>query len=285
MSMPILYAAMKKAEATPLLQVENLVVRYRSRRRTNIAAVDNVSFQVNAGQTLAIVGESGSGKSSIGKAVLGLVAPSSGSIRFQGKDIVKRDLAMRRQLASQLQVIFQDPYSSLNPARTVGNSLIEPLLVRGALTLEQARERARSALARVGMPADTAARYPSAFSGGQRQRIAIARALVMKPKLVICDEPVSALDLSVQAQVLNLLVELQERDGISYLLISHDLSIVRYMSHHALVLQKGQVVESGTGEQLWSAPRHPYTRALLAAIPQPDPSRRRNTVAVTAMAV
>lgn len=254
----------------PLLSVDGLDVRYGS-----FLAVKNVSFSVPRAQTVALVGESGSGKSTIGKAILGLARPSAGSIRFQGRDIGTRNLAMRRQLASELQVIFQDPYSSLNPTRTVGSSLVEPLLVRGDVSHEQAMERACAALERVGLPADTVLRYPSAFSGGQRQRIAIARAVVMRPKLIVCDEPVSALDLSVQAQVLNLLAELQVRDGISYLLISHDLSIVRYMSHHTLVLKKGELVEQGPAEQIWRSPQHPYTRALVAAVPEPDPARRR----------
>ena len=258
----------------PLLEAEHLMVRYRSRRRREVLAVDDVGFEVRAGQTVALVGESGSGKTSIGKAILGLVTPDSGAIRFEGRNIVGRNLRMRRELASELQVIFQDPYSSLNPARTVGSSLVEPLLVRGTVGRGEAADRARSALARVGLPGDTMSRFPSAFSGGQRQRIAIARALVMRPKLIICDEPVSALDLSVQAQVLNLLGELQARDGISYLLISHDLSIVRYMAHYVLVLRQGRIVERGPGAQLWHAPEHPYTQALIAAVPEPDPAKR-----------
>ncbi|WP_415853284.1 ATP-binding cassette domain-containing protein [Sinomonas sp. G460-2] len=234
-----------------------------------------MGFSIEHGQTVGLVGESGSGKSSIGKAILGLVPPESGSIHLAGRNIINLARSARRSLSKDLQVVFQDPNSSLNPTRTIGSSLIEPLLAARRCTRIEALGRARDMLARVGMPADSMDRYPSAFSGGQRQRIAIARALVMDPKLIVCDEPVSALDLSVQAQVLNLMVELQARDGLSYLFISHDLSVVRYISHHVLVLQRGAVVEEGSGDQVWNAPVHPYTRALIDSIPEPDPARRQ----------
>jgi ABC-type glutathione transport system ATPase component len=265
---------MSSVSTPPLLDVEGLAIRYKARRRDTPRAVDDVTFMIAPGQTVGLVGESGSGKSSIGKAILGLVKPEAGTVRLEGRDILNRNLEMRRRLAHELQVVFQDPYSSLNPVRTVGSSLTEPLLVGKGHTREAAREKARAMLARVGLPADALERYPSAFSGGQRQRIAIARALVMEARLIICDEPVSALDLSVQAQVLNLLVELQALEGLSYLFISHDLSVVRHMSHHVIVLQRGRIVEQGSGEKLWSRPEHPYTRALIDSVPDPDPSKR-----------
>jgi ABC-type glutathione transport system ATPase component len=269
-----------------LLEVRDLVVRYpgasgrgsaggRGRGRgLGGAAVGGVSLEVAAGRTVGLVGESGSGKSSIAKAVLGLVAPESGSVRFGGRDVVRPSLALRRELARELQVVFQDPFSSLNPTRTVGSSLVEPLLVGRSTRRGEAERAAVETLGRVGLPAEVMERYPSAFSGGQLQRIAIARALVMKPRLIICDEAVSALDLSVQAQVLNLLVDLQVREGLSYLFISHDLAVVRHMSHQVVVLQRGQVVERGTGEQVWTSPQHPYTRSLIASVPETNPTRR-----------
>ena len=261
---------------TALLEVEHLRVRHRGRRRESMVAVDDVSFTVPPGETVGLVGESGSGKTSIARAVLGLIKPEAGNIRFAGNDITSRTLQMRRRLARELQVVFQDPYSSLNPARTIGSSLVEPLLGWSRGSRDSARKQAQTTLRRVGLTADAMERYPSAFSGGQRQRIAIARALVMEPKLIVCDEPVSALDLSVQAQILNLLVDLQVRERLSYLFISHDLSVVRHMAHHVLVLQRGRIVEEGSGDKLWNASRQPYTRLLIDSVPQPDPSKRRD---------
>jgi ABC-type oligopeptide transport system ATPase subunit len=263
---------MRPTEA--LLEVTGLTVRY-SRRSNAQPVVRDVSFAIGQGQTVGLVGESGSGKSTIGKAILGLVAPSSGLISLRGRNIARPNLAMRRQLAHELSVVFQDPNSSINPTRTIGSSLMEPLLVGGKVSRDAAWSRATEMLGNVGMAGDVMHRYPSAFSGGQRQRISIARALVMDPQLIVCDEPVSALDLSVQAQVLNLMVDLQVRLGVSYLFISHDLSVVRHICHEILVLQKGQVVERGTGEQIWNAPQHAYTQALINSIPEPDPAKRR----------
>lgn len=264
---------MSKHDA-PLLEVKDLSVSYSRRTKKVPPVVSGVTFSIRPGQTVGLVGESGSGKSTIGKAILGLVAPSAGTISFRGQNIAHPNLALRRQLAKELSVVFQDPTSSLNPTRTIGSSLMEPLLVDRTVTREGARIRAAETLAAVSMPSDVLDRYPAAFSGGQRQRIAIARALMMSPQLIVCDEPVSALDLSVQAQVLNLMVDLQTRLGVSYLFISHDLSVVRYVCHEVLVLKKGQVVEHGSGDQIWNAPQHPYTRALIDAIPKPDPSAR-----------
>ena len=263
------------ASSEPLLRAADLSVTYGHRGRAAAPAVHDVSFSVRQGETVGLVGESGSGKSSIAKAVLGLIRPSSGSIHFGERDITNPSRKMRRALAHELQVVFQDPFSSLNPARTVGSSLIEPLLVGRSMSVKVAQERARSTLSRVGLPVDAMSRFPANFSGGQRQRIAIARALVMEPKLIVCDEPVSALDLSIQAQVLNLLIELQHRDDLSYLFISHDLSVVRYLAHQVLVLQRGEIVEQGPGEKVWNAPQHPYTQALIASVPKLDPSARQ----------
>lgn len=261
---------------SPLLRVSELSVVYRT-RHGRYTAVAGVSFEVGAGETVGLVGESGSGKSSIGRAVLGLVRPSAGRIVFEGIELASLSTRARRLRTRDLQAIFQDPYSSLNPTRTIGASLAEPLLVHGGPAGSSGvraanQARVREVLERVELPADSAQRYPAQFSGGQRQRIAIARALVLAPKLLICDEPVSALDLSVQAQVLNLLARTQHELGLSYLFISHDLAVVRQLSHRVLVLRRGEIVEQGNADQVYSAPEHPYTRALLAAAPVPDPA-------------
>ena len=271
--------------AAELLRVDDLVVRY-AQRRGGRPAVDGVSFTIRVGETVGLVGESGSGKSSIGKAVLGLVSPASGSVWFDGRTISTMRRSARAVLARDLQVVFQDPNSSLNPTRTIGSSLVEPLLAAKVQGRQEALRTARQRLQDVGLGIDAMARYPSAFSGGQRQRIAIARALVMNPKLIVCDEPVSALDLSVQAQVLNLLTDLQSGQRLSYLFITHDLSVVRHMSHRILVLQDGAIVEQGPSERIWWDPRSDYTRTLIAAIPNPDPStgRRRGRTAARSAA-
>ncbi|MEY9910324.1 oligopeptide/dipeptide ABC transporter ATP-binding protein [Catenulispora sp. MAP12-49] len=256
----------------PLVEISDLTVRYPGPgRRTAVTAVDGVSFTVGRGRTVGVVGESGSGKSSIGAALFGLVPTAGGTIRFDGADITGADRAERRKLARSMQIVFQDPYGSMNPARTVGATLGEAL--RHNVGLDAARTRARlaTALQEVGLPESALDRYPGQFSGGQRQRLAIARALAMEPSFVVCDEAVSALDLSVQAQVLNLLVRLRERHGLGYLFISHDLAIVRYLSDEIVVLYAGRVVESGPAHILGDNPGHPYTRTLLAAAPVPDP--------------
>jgi peptide/nickel transport system ATP-binding protein len=263
----------------PLLDVRALSVSYRARRarRPGRLAVSGVSLDVRAGETVGLVGESGSGKSSIGRAVLGLLAPAAGSIRFDGADLAGTSSRDRLARSRQLQAIFQDPFSSLNPTRTIGSSLLEPLLLPGRRGSDRPDRRAavarvRVALDRVGLPATAFDRYPAHFSGGQRQRIAIARALVGRPKLIICDEPVSALDLSVQAQVLNLLAETQQELAVAYLFISHDLAVVRYLAHRIVVLRHGQVVESGPADRVYRQPAHDYTRTLLAAAALPDPA-------------
>jgi peptide/nickel transport system ATP-binding protein len=257
---------------TPALEIRDLVVRYGSGRKARRAApaVDGVSLDIAPGETVGLVGESGSGKSTIGKAVLGLQPPTAGTVRLHGIDITTTSLKRRRTLAADLRVVFQDPYSSLNPARTIGQTLVEPLRLLGVPAGEAIR-RARSGLESVGLPADAVDRYPAQFSGGQRQRIAIARALVCDPKVVVLDEPVSALDLSTQAQVLNLLADLRDQRDLAFLFIAHDLGVVRFLAQRVVVLYRGQVMESGPVESVTRNPRHPYTVALTSAAPVPRP--------------
>lgn len=255
-------------DETPLLEFDDVSVEYKGARRR---AVDSVSFVVRRGETVGLVGESGSGKTTIGSTVVGLAPVASGTIRFNGEDITHARPSRRRALSAQLQVIFQDPYSSLNPLRTVAQTLVEPLLVHRHLSRRDADHEVTAMLERVGLDVSAASRYPANFSGGQRQRIAIARALMASPDLVICDEAVSALDLSVQAQVLNLLLELQKDLGVSYLFISHDLSVVRHMCDRVVVLYGGKLMEIGGAETIHDNPAHPYTQALLSASPIPNP--------------
>ena len=263
------------AATPPALEVSDLVVRYGSGRRSRDTppAVDRVSFSIAPGETLGVVGESGSGKSTIGKAVLGLQPASAGTVRLHGQDITSMPLKQRRSLAADLRVVFQDPYSSLNPARTIGQTLVEPLRLMGVRPGE-AMSKARAGLESVGLPGDAVDRYPAQFSGGQRQRIAIARALVCDPKVVVLDEPVSALDLSTQAQVLNLLADLRDQRGLAFLFIAHDLGVVRFLAQRVVVLYRGQVMEEGPVESVTQEPRHPYTVALTAAAPVPRPAEQ-----------
>jgi peptide/nickel transport system ATP-binding protein len=257
-----------------LLEVEELTVEYsRGRGRPAHKAIDGVSLTIDAAETLGLVGESGSGKTTLGLAILGLVRAASGRIRFGGQDLGAMSWRERRRIGGDLQVVFQDPSSSLNPARTVGRALAEPLEIHESLSRAEKRRRIGDMLERVGLPARAADRYPAEFSGGQRQRIAIARALIVSPRLVICDEPVSALDLSVQAQIINLLADLQRDLSASYLFVSHDLGVVRHLSSRVAVLFRGHVVETGPADTVCTRPSHPYTQALLAA--EPDPSRIR----------
>jgi len=259
-----------------LLDVTDLTIEYRRRRRgPALTAVDSVSLSLAAGETLGIVGESGSGKSTLARAILGLVPTQGGSINFDGRDITRASGRDRRRLAPDIQAVFQDPYSSLNPARTIGQTLAEPLGAHTSMTRAEIDREVHRMLDRVGLAADAASRYPRHFSGGQRQRVAIARALMLSPRLVICDEPTSALDLSVQAQILNLLLDLQEELGLSYVFISHDLSVVRHLSHRVVVLYRGQAMETGPTGQVCDHPGHPYTRALLESAPLPDPPAQR----------
>jgi oligopeptide/dipeptide ABC transporter ATP-binding protein len=267
----------------PMLAVNDLhVVFPQGRRLPLLRAVDGVDFTVGERETLGVVGESGSGKSTIGRAILGLVPINQGSVRLLGDDITHATIKHRRAISSKLQVVFQDPYSSLNPARTVGQSLSEMLRPQGIKDGRTARKRAASLLEKVGLPTESLDRYPAHFSGGQRQRIAIARALMTSPRLLICDEIVSALDLSVQAQVLNLMADLQSGLGMSYVFISHDLAVVRHISHRIAVLYKGQIMETGEAATVYERPAHPYTRLLIDAEPRPDPDlqRQRHTASV-----
>ncbi len=254
----------------PILEVQNLSVEYRRGRRRTLA-VDDVSLQIAPRETLGLVGESGSGKSTIGKAVLGLVRPSSGVIKYDGRDILSLSKTQRRALTKELQVIYQDPHTSLDPTKPIGYSIAEPVQVHEPASKEVVRERVFAMLRRVGLSEDAARRFPAQFSGGQKQRIAIARALILSPRLVVCDEPVSALDLSIQAEVINLMAELQHEMGASYLFISHDLSIVHYLSDRIAVLKQGRIVEQGDAGRVYEDPQREYTQRLLAAAPVPDP--------------
>lgn len=260
----------------PLLEVSGLRVTYPGRvfRARPREVLHGVSLSVGRGEAVGLVGESGSGKTTIGRAVLGLVKPSGGSIVFDGRDVTHVSAKERRALARDIQVVFQDPYSSLNPSLTIGDILSEPLVVQGATT-SGARARVRALLDQVGLPEDASERLPREFSGGQRQRVAIARALAPEPRLIVCDEPVSALDLSTQARVLDLFVDIQRRTGVAYLFISHDLTVIRHVSHRVTVLHQGEVVEAGPCGPVTSAPEHPYTRSLVLAAPVADPHRQR----------
>ncbi|XVQ15023.1 ATP-binding cassette domain-containing protein [Spirillospora sp. CA-255316] len=265
---------------TPLLDVGDLRVAYPGRgfRARPLEVLHGVSLTVAEGETLGLVGESGSGKTTIGRAVLGLVRPSGGRVAFRGRDITHAPAKERRALARDIQVVFQDPYTSLNPSLTIGDILSEPLVVQGA-TREQARARVRALLDQVGLPKDASERLPREFSGGQRQRVAIARALAPEPALIVCDEPVSALDLSTQARVLELFIDIQRRTGVAYLFVSHDLTVVRHVSHRVSVVYRGDIVETGSADQITSAPEHPYTQRLMLASPVADPveqARRRD---------
>ncbi|MDR1388319.1 MAG: ATP-binding cassette domain-containing protein [Propionibacteriaceae bacterium] len=260
----------------PLLRVEGLVVEYPGgRRRPGLRANDDVSIEIAPGETLGLVGESGSGKSTLGDAILGFAPVTAGRIWFKGEDIVQADPKRRRQLTRLIQPIFQNPFGSLNPARTIGATLREGPLAHGLVSPGEADQKVAQWLDIVGLPPATARRYPRDFSGGQRQRVAIARALIMEPELVICDEAVSALDLSIQAQVLNLLSDLKRRVGLSYLFISHDMAVVEHMSDRVVVLHQGRVVEQGPVDEVVNHPSQPYTRSLLSAVPLPDPIAQR----------
>jgi peptide/nickel transport system ATP-binding protein len=264
--------------APALLEVHDLEVTYRAHRR-ELAAVRGVSLSIAAGETVGLVGESGSGKTTIARAILGLVAVRSGSISLAGRDLAGARGADRRELSKIVQVVFQDPYSSLNPALKIGATLAEPLRALHGKSAGEARQRSRDLLERVGIDAAAVDRYPASFSGGQRQRVAIARALMPSPELVLCDEAVSALDLSVQASVLNLLRSLQREFNLGYLFIGHDLDVVRYMSSRIVVLYRGRVMEHGLADAVARRPCHPYTQALVAA--KPGRGKRSAAVSVT----
>lgn len=260
---------------TDLLTVTDLRLRYPSRGFRTLApeVLRGISISVAPGETLGLVGESGSGKTTLGRAVLGLAAPTGGTITFEGRDITHLSYKARRPLAKDIQVVFQDPYTSLNPALQIADILAEPLIAQGA-EVKDARRKVADLLDRVGLPKDAAERYPREFSGGQRQRVAIARALALTPKLIVCDEPVSALDLTTQARVLDLMIELQRELGIAYLFITHDLAVVRHVSHRVAVMYQGAIVESGPVADVTNNPQELYTKALLLAAPTADPDRQ-----------
>jgi ABC-type oligopeptide transport system ATPase subunit len=267
----------------PLLEVENLVKEFTRKQgllapATVVRAVDGVSFTVDEGETFGLVGESGSGKTTTGRCILRLIEPTSGAVRFKGEDVLAFSRPRMRQARRDMQIVFQDPYSSLNPRMRVGAIVEEPLIIHKIGAKAQRRARVAELFELVGLDPSQLARYPHQFSGGQRQRIGLARALALNPSLVIADEPVSALDVSVQAQVINLLMDLQERLKLTYLFIAHDLRLVRHICSRVAVMYLGKIVEMGETDSWFAAPAHPYTRALLSAIPIPDPNVPRQRI-------
>ena len=270
--------------AEPLLEVAGLKTHFPilskllRRRVGTVKAVDGVDFAVAPGEVLGIVGESGSGQTTVGKSILRLIQPTEGSISFEGRDITNLPAAEMMPLRARMQIVFQDPMSSLNPRMTIGRILAAPYEIHGVAKGQELQDRVAALLGLVGLPEDAAQRYPHEFSGGQRQRVGIARALALRPSLIIGDEPVSALDVSIQAQILNLLKRLQGELGLTYILISHNLGVVSHICDRVAVMYLGRVVESGPREALFFNPKHPYTEALLAAVPMPEPGMRRARV-------
>lgn len=259
-----------------ILEVENLTKEFKLGRNAILRAVDGVSLKVAKGKTLGVVGESGCGKSTLGKTIIHLYQPTSGAIKFEGKDITNINRKQQVELSNDIQMIFQDPYSSLNPRMTVGDIVLEGIDIRQKLPAAKRKAKMVELLELVGLNEEHASRFPNEFSGGQRQRIGIARALSLNPKLIICDEPISALDVSIQAQVVNLLNKIQKEYGIAYLFIAHDLSMVKYISDDIAVMYLGQLVETASSNVIYNNPLHPYTKALFSANPLPDPNYEKN---------
>jgi peptide/nickel transport system ATP-binding protein len=267
-----------------LLEVRDLVKFFPVRagvllrKVADVHAVDGVSFELKQGETLGLVGESGCGKSTVGLTILNLLPATSGTVHFEGRDLGGLTRAEWRALRREMQIVFQDPMESLNARHTIGSILEEPFVIHRMGKPEERRGRAMDLLERVGLPREAVSRFPHEFSGGQRQRIGIARAIALKPKLIICDEAVSALDVSVRAQIINLLLELQREMKLALLFIAHDLSVVRHVSDHVAVMYLGRIVEQASAEHIYVRPRHPYTQALVSAIPEPDPDRKRSRI-------
>jgi oligopeptide transport system ATP-binding protein len=273
------------SESGPLLEVSDLVKHFPIKRGTliqrevdQVRAVDGISFEVRQGETLGLVGESGSGKSTACRAVLQLLEPTSGSVKFEGREIAGLGWRQMRPLRREMQMIFQDPYASLNPRKRIGQIVGDPLKRQGLAKGTELRHRVQELLERVGLSPEHYNRFPHEFSGGQRQRIGIARAIALKPKLVICDEPVSALDVSIQAQIVNLLDDLQDEFGLAYLFVAHDIGVVRHISDRIAVMHDGKIVEQGSADQVCENPQDDYTKKLLAAVPIPDPRESRERV-------
>lgn len=272
------------SDKTPLLKVEHLCKEFPAGstfkdgkfQKRVVSAVNDISFEINAGETFGLVGESGCGKSTTGRAIMHLDPPTSGKVYFEGKDVSKMNKKELKAMRRDMQFIFQDPYASLNPRMTIGEIVSEPMVIHGIGTPEERIERVRELLDIVGLNPEHINRYPHEFSGGQRQRVGIARSFVLRPKLIICDEPVSALDVSIQAQVLNLLKDLQDQYGTAYLFIAHDLSVVQHISDRVAVMYLGKMVELSDWKRLYAQPHHPYTQSLLSAVPIPDPDIQKN---------
>jgi oligopeptide transport system ATP-binding protein len=277
--------ATEASPGAPLLEVTDLVKHFPIKRGIlidrevdQVRAVDGVSFKVERGKTLGLVGESGSGKSTACRAILQLIEPTSGSVKFEGREIAGLRARQMRPLRREMQMIFQDPYASLNPRKRVGQIVGDPLKRQGVASGSELRRQVQELLERVGLSSEHFNRFPHEFSGGQRQRIGIARALSLKPKLVICDEPVSALDVSIQAQIVNLLDDLQDEFGLAYLFVAHDIGVVRHISDRIAVMNEGRIVEQGSADEVCERPKDEYTKKLLAAVPIPDPRESRERV-------